>query len=89
MCMTTCWLAGDSSINEIDPKTIFFSFMFYIYAINLALNVIKDHNGNKFIIFSDSLSGLITMQNHGWLVEIDQLMMGYVWEEIHIQLPYW
>jgi len=27
-----------------------------IHTINLALNLIKDHNGNKFIIFSDSLS---------------------------------
>jgi len=38
-------------------------FFAEIHSINIALNLIKDHNGNKFIIFSDSLSSLIDIQN--------------------------
>jgi len=50
-----------------------------IHAINLALNLIKDHNGNKFIIFSDSLSSLIAIQNRLW----DNILVLETLEKIH------
>jgi ribonuclease HI len=37
-----------------------------IYAINHALNFVKDHNSKQYIIFSDSLSGLMAVQNRLW-----------------------
>jgi len=41
--------------------------------------LIKDHNGNKFIIFSDSLSSLITIQNRLW----DNFLILETLEKIH------
>jgi len=50
-----------------------------IHAINLVLNFIKDHNGNKFIIFSDSQSSLLTIQNRLWV----NLLVLETLEKIH------
>jgi hypothetical protein len=50
-----------------------------IYAINLALNFVKDHNSKKFIIFFDSLSGLMAAQSRLW----DNSLMLITLEKIH------
>jgi len=41
--------------------------------------LIKDHNGNKFIIFSDSLSSFIAIQNRLW----DNFLVLKTLEKIH------
>jgi len=46
-----------------DNSTIFSA---EIHAINLALNMMKNRRGHMFMIFSDSLSSLIALQNRQW-----------------------